>query len=89
MRYTDVTDKVSNELGLPKDLVANTYRAYWKFIRDSIEKLPLKKKLSPEEFASLRTNINIPSLGKLNCTYDRYIGVKSRYSITNKIRNRK
>ncbi len=89
MRYTDVIDKVSNELGLPKELVANTYRAYWKFIRDSIEKLPLKKKLSQEEFTSLRTNINIPSLGKLNCTYDRYIGVKSRYNITNKIRNRK
>jgi hypothetical protein len=33
---------------------------------------PLKENLCEEDFKKLRLNFNIPSLGKLICTYDRY-----------------
>ena len=85
MRYSNIISKVSEELGLSRELVENTYKAYWNFIRDTIEKLPLKTELTQLEYKNLRPNINIPSLGKLTCTYNRYIGIRNRFNIINKI----
>jgi hypothetical protein len=36
----------------------------------------------------LRTNFNIPSLGKLNCTPERFIGVKKRLEYIKKFREK-
>lgn len=88
MKYKDIIGTVSEELGLPEELVNNTYKAYWRFIRSTIEQLPLKNSLSQEEFNSLRTNINIPSLGKLSCTYNRYVGIKNRFNTIKQLRNK-
>ena len=88
MKYSDIISKVSEELDLPRELVENIYKAYWIFIRDTIEKLPLKTELTQDEYMNLRTNINIPSLGKLNCTYNRYVGIRNRFNIINKIRQK-
>lgn len=89
MRYSDIIDKVSEELDLPRELVNKTYKAFWLFINQSIQSLPLKEDLSGEDFAKLRTNFNIPSLGKLSCTYDRMLGVKKRYKILKQIREKR
>lgn len=88
MRFKDIINKVSEELDLPKELVENTYKAYWNFIKDTIEELPLKTELTQKEYNKLKTNINIPSLGKLHCTYNRYIGIRNRFNIINKIRQK-
>ena len=88
MRFKDIINKVSKELDLPKELVENTYKAYWNFIKDTIEELPLKTELTQKEYGNLKTNINIPSLGKLHCTYNRYIGIRNRFNIINKIRQK-
>ena len=88
MKYSDIINKVSEELNLPRELVENTYKAYWIFIRDTIEELPLKTELTQKEYVNLKTNINIPSLGKLHCTYNRYIGIRNRFNIINKIRQK-
>ena len=88
MRFKDIINKVSEELDLPKELVENTYKAYWNFIKDTIEELPLKTELTQQEHRNLKTNINIPSLGKLHCTYNRYIGIRNRFNIINKIRQK-
>ena len=88
MRFKDIINKVSEELNLPKDLIENTYKAYWNFIKDTIEELPLKTELTQQEYGNLKTNINIPSLGKLHCTYNRYIGIRNRFNIINKIRQK-
>ena len=88
MKFKDIINKVSEELDLPKDLVENTYKAYWNFIKDTIEELPLKTELTQKEYNKLKTNINIPSLGKLHCTYNRYIGIRNRFNIINKIRQK-
>lgn len=79
MIYSEAIKQVSIELGLPPQVVKEAYESYWTFIRNNIKALPLKEDLSKEEFDKLRTNFNIPSIGKLSCTYDRMIGVKKRF----------
>ena len=88
MKYSDIINKVSEELNVSRELVENTYKAYWNFIRVTIEKLPLKTELSQERYGKLRTSINIPSIGKLYVTWNRYIGIRNRFNIINKIRQK-
>lgn len=78
MNYPDIIGKVSEELNLPKEVVDKTYKAFWLFINQSIQSLPLKENLNEEDFAKLRTNFNIGSLGKLCVTYKHYIGIKKK-----------
>ena len=88
MSYLDIIGKVSEELNLPKEVVDKTYRAFWLFINQSIQSLPLKENLNEEDFAKLKTNYNIPSLGKLTCTYERMLGVKKRFNFLKQLRKR-
>ena len=88
MNYPDIVGKVSRELNLPKEVVDKTYKAYWLFIKNHIQSLPLKENLNEEDFSKLRTNFNIPSLGKLSCTYDRMLGMKKRYKLIKQIREK-
>lgn len=87
MIYSEAIKQVSIELGLPPQVVKEAYGSYWTFIRNNIKALPLKEDLSKEEFDKLRTNFNIPSIGKLSCTYDRMIGVKKRIEHIRKLRD--
>lgn len=74
-------DLLSKELGLPAETIVKSYKAYWLFIRHTIEGLPLKEDIDKESFDRLRTNFNIPNLGKLACTYERYLGIKKKYKV--------
>jgi hypothetical protein len=85
MIYSEAIKQVSIELGLPPQVVKEAYESYWTFIRNNIKALPLKEDLSKEEFDKLRTNFNVPSIGKLSCTYDRMIGVKKRFEHIRKL----
>lgn len=85
----DIILKVSNTLGIPPDVVEKVYKAYWLYIKTTIQALPLKECLTEEEFSKLRTNFNIPSLGKLNCTFDKYKGTKKRFKLIEDLRNAK
>lgn len=86
MNYPDIIGKVSQEMGLPPEVVDTAYKSYWKFIKQTIQSLPLKDDISEEDFTKLRTNFNIPSLGKLTCTFDRMVGVKKRFKYIKKLR---
>ena len=88
MTYEQIIESVANELQLPVDLVRKTYKAYWQFVRDTIQQLPLKDDISEEEFKKIKTNFNIPSLGKLYCTRDRYLRVKKRFEYINNLREK-
>ena len=70
--------RLSNELSLPKKVVEKVYKAYWSFIKSHIIELPLKQDLTEEQFNALKTNFNLPNLGKLHCTYKRWTGIKRR-----------
>lgn len=87
MTYRDLFIKVSKELNIPEEVVREAYVSYWKYIRQTIQELPLKEDLTEEEFNKLRTNFNIPSIGKLSCTYDRYKAIKDKFKYINKLRD--
>lgn len=87
MIYQGAIQYVSTELGLPPEVVKKAYESHWKFIRETIQALPLKSDLNEQEFSKLRTNFNIPSLGKLACTYQRYIGMKKQYKVFKELQN--
>ena len=86
MNYPDIIGKASQEMGLPPEVVDTAYKSYWKFIKQTIQSLPLKDNISEEDFTKLRTNFNIPSLGKLTCTFDRMMGVKKRFKYIKRLR---
>jgi len=81
MKYEEIISRVSTTTGLPLKVVDKTYKAYWRAIRQYIKSLPLKEDLTDEEFTKLRPNINLPSLGKLNVTLDRYHGMKRHFEM--------
>lgn len=86
MTYDEIISKVAEELGLPVRLVDRTYRAYWRSIREHITSLPLKEDLTDEEFLKLQPNVNIPSIGKLYVTLDRYKRMKKMQEIKNQLK---
>lgn len=88
MKYEDIITETSKDLNIPYEVVDLAYKSYWKFVREKIQELPLKEDISEEELSKLRTNFNIPSLGKLNCTPERFIGVKKRLEYIKKFREK-
>lgn len=72
--------RLAFQLGISKDSVVKIYKYFWRYIKETIESLPLSKDLSEEEFSRLRTNFAIPYIGKLYCTYNDYKGTKERYA---------
>ena len=81
MTYQEIISEVSKDVGLSYTLVDKTYKAYWRTVREYISSLPLKEDLTDEEFQKLRPNVNIPSIGKLYVTLDRYHRMKKMFKI--------
>ena len=71
MTYQEIICDVALSTGM-SEFVDKVYKSYWRAIREHIKSLPLKSNLSDEEFKKLRPNVNIPSIGKLYVTLDRY-----------------
>lgn len=88
MNYDDIISKVAEDSGLSKEFVDKVYKSYWFTIKEKIKELPLKEDLTEEEFNRLRTNFNVPSLGKLYVTYDSWKGMKRRFEYIQKLRKR-
>lgn len=85
MEYEEIISKVSGELGISKTRVDKIYKSYWRAVREHITSLPLKENLTDEEFLKLQPNVNIPSLGKLYVTLDRYTRLNKIYNENHKI----
>lgn len=88
MKFKDIITKVAEDNNIPADIVSKAYKAYWMYIRNSVQNIPLKEELTEAEFSLLKPNFNIPSLGKLYVTYDKYKGVKKRFNYIKLLRKR-
>jgi hypothetical protein len=82
MTYTEIVNQVAETYGFTPRFVDRVYKGYWKAIRTHITSLPLKEDLTDEEFLALQPNVNIPSLGKLYVSLDRYKKLKEHYNKT-------
>lgn len=85
-KYEEIITKVAAKHNIPYQVVDRTYKGFWKFIREHLSSLPMKNEMTEEEFSQLRTSINVPSLGKFSCDYDRYMRMRKRLIYVNKIR---
>ena len=88
MIYDEIIQKVASDIKLSPDIVDKAYKAFWLYIRNSVQELPLKDDITETEFLNLKPNFNIPSLGKLCCTYTRYKGVKERFKYIKNLREK-
>lgn len=71
MTTKEIAYKAALELNLPPKYVWEVYKSYWMFIRNYISSLNIKDIKCEEEFNLLKTNINIPSLGKFHLDWNR------------------
>jgi len=70
----NIYKSVSDRLGFDEKTVKDVFDYTFKFIREHISSLELKNtNYTEEEFNELKTSFNLPSLGKLGCTYKDYI----------------
>lgn len=75
----EALQRIAMELGLPLEDLISYYKAYWKYIKTTIEDFNLKSDLTQEEYDKLRVNFNIPFLGKLACPYSRQVKLRQSY----------
>lgn len=88
MTYDEIITEVARELGMSTSFVNKVYRAYWKAVREHICSLPLRSDLTDEQFLQLQPNVNIPSIGKLHVTLDRYKRMKKHHEIYQQLKNK-
>lgn len=75
-----IFEDVSKETGLPIHIIENIYESQWEFIYEKISTLDLDE-VNEEEFNKLKTNFNIPALGKLFTSYNRIENVRRKSEI--------
>lgn len=78
MRLNEIIyQKVSQETGIPKEVIKEVYVQNWKFIKEKVESLPLKDNINID---GLRTSFNIKGLGNLYTTKELVTYLKERYN---------
>lgn len=75
-------EEAAKELNLPMEFVKKVYNGYWYTIKKKIQQMPLKEELTEDEYKNIQTSVNIPSLGKLHCTYLKYKLKHNRFNKT-------
>lgn len=73
-----IINQLSEELGLNKQVVLNIYKAYWRFIKETIEGINFDNIHSKEDYKRMKVHFNIPNIGKLCCSYDRMNSIKNQ-----------
>lgn len=88
MTYKQIIHKVSEDTKIPYDIVDKVYKSFWTYVRNQVQELPLKDDLTMDQFITLKPNFNIPSIGKMCCTYDKYKRIKYRFNNIKSLRDK-
>ena len=73
--------KVAKDFNLSSKDIERVYKSFWFYIVKHIREIPLKSELlSEEDFNKIIINFNIPLLGKLGCTYNKYKYITLKYN---------
>ena len=89
MTYEEIVSKVAKSVGVDKKFVDRTYKAYWKVVNEYVSSMPLVEDLTDEEFNNLRPNVNVPSLGKLYVSLDKYKRIKRNIQKRQELKEKK
>lgn len=84
----EIINQVSKELGIPYEVCSKAYMSQWFFIEEKVKQHNYKD-LTLEEFKQIRPNFNLPSLGKLCVTEERFEGVLKAIEYRKKAAQRK
>ena len=76
----NIINDVSKKLDIPYDVCCRIYMSMWHFIEDKVKEHHYKD-MTLEEFTQIRPNFNLPSLGKLCVTQDRFKGVMKSFEM--------
>lgn len=72
-----VIEDLAKEYDLPTDVIEDIYDSQWDFIVETIEDLDFND-VTEENFKTLKTNFNIPALGKFYTTYYKVKNVREK-----------
>lgn len=72
-----VIEDLAKEYDLPTDVIEDIYDSQWDFIVETIEDLEFND-VTEENFKTLKTNFNIPALGKFYTTYYKVKNVREK-----------
>ena len=68
-----LVDELSKKYNVDRSEIIKIIHSQYEFIREKTSNMNLKEEnLDKEEFESLKTNFNIPSIGKLHASYYSY-----------------
>lgn len=68
--------ELSSKYGLPISVVEDVVSSPYEFIRNQSKKIEFKDDMTREEFDSMKTNFNIPSIGKLYASHFLYDNIQ-------------
>ena len=72
-----ILEDIAKKYNLPLHMVEDIYESQWDFIYKTMLELELDK-VSEEEFNKLKTNFNVPALGKFYTNYKRIENVRRK-----------
>ena len=81
--FKEVARESTEDLEITPGEVEAIFDSQWKFIHSTIVNLPLKD-VTEENFKNLKTNFNIPALGKLFTNFRKINNVRERYKANKK-----
>ena len=75
---TKIFKDIAKEYNITLEEVENIHESQWCFVRETLDQLDLQSVETEEEFEKLKTNFNIPALGKFYVTFKSLNYVKER-----------
>ena len=74
LKMREIAEKHNLTFEQVKEMVSSQYS----FIREKTKSLDFKEGLTREEFDAMKTNFNIPSIGKLNASFYIYSEINKK-----------